>query len=478
MRFKSLKINAFLNCIKTVISIVFPFITYPYLLRVLSVNTIGVYNFSHSIISYFILIAGLGISTYAVREGTKLRKDKQIITDFVSDMFSISLLSTAVSYVLLFVSLLIIPKLSNYRVPIIILSVQIIFISIGVSWLANIFEDFLFSTIQTVIVHIFSLVLIFCLVKTKDDLYNYLWIIVFSQVLSSIINLLYYRIKYCKFRISFSSRLKQHFKPIIIIFSTTVAITIYVSSDVTMLGLMTSDYDVGLYSTAVKIYTIVKSVLSSVFIVLIPRFSVLLQSKDDVAKTDELFAKVFNTLVLLVAPVSVGLFITSSDVVNLIGGEEYLGGSTALQLLSVAIMFSLIAFMFTQCVLIPQKKEKTVFYITIISAITNVALNLIFIPLFGINGAAITTIIAEAIVCILSAYHARHFLKPNKTWLNFLSIILGCLVIVLIGMICNHFIKVLIYRFSVTVIMSVFSYFAILLLCRNKFFISILNKAN
>ena len=243
-----------------------------------------------------------------------------------------------------------------------------------------------------------------------------------------------------------------------------------------MLGLMTSDYDVGLYSTAVKIYTIVKSVLSSVFIVLIPRFSVLLQSKDDVAKTDELFAKVFNTLVLLVAPVSVGLFITSSDVVNLIGGEEYLGGSTALQLLSVAIMFSLIAFMFTQCVLIPQKKEKTVFYITIISAITNVALNLIFIPLFGINGAAITTIIAEAIVCILSAYHARHFLKPNKTWLNFLSIILGCLVIVLIGMICNHFIKVLIYRFSVTVIMSVFSYFAILLLCRNKFFISILKS--
>ena len=93
-------------------------------------------------------------------------------------MFSISLLSTAVSYVLLFVSLLIIPKFSNYRVPIIILSVQIIFISIGVSWLANIFEDFLFSTIQTVIVHIFSLVLIFCLVKTKDDLYNYLWIIV------------------------------------------------------------------------------------------------------------------------------------------------------------------------------------------------------------------------------------------------------------------------------------------------------------
>lgn len=69
MKANSIKINALLNGLKNLSSLLFPLITFPYVSRVLSVKGIGKYNFSNSIISYFLLIAGLGISTYAIREG-------------------------------------------------------------------------------------------------------------------------------------------------------------------------------------------------------------------------------------------------------------------------------------------------------------------------------------------------------------------------------------------------------------------------
>ena len=78
--------------------IIFPLITFPYVSRILGVDNLGKYNFSNSIISYFILIAGLGISTYAVREGARLRDKQKAFHDFANEMFTINVISTIVAY--------------------------------------------------------------------------------------------------------------------------------------------------------------------------------------------------------------------------------------------------------------------------------------------------------------------------------------------------------------------------------------------
>ena len=101
MKNKFIGINALLNAIKTIFSIIFPLITFPYISRVLGVENIGIYNFSSSIVSYFTLLAGLGISTYAIREGARYRNDRNKISDFCSEVFSINFISTLVSYVIL-----------------------------------------------------------------------------------------------------------------------------------------------------------------------------------------------------------------------------------------------------------------------------------------------------------------------------------------------------------------------------------------
>ena len=93
MKRKSLGINALLNGLRSALNLIFPLITFPYVSRVLSVNGMGIYNFSSTYVSYFTLIAGLGISTYAVREGAKYRENKGKINLFSSQVFTISIIS-------------------------------------------------------------------------------------------------------------------------------------------------------------------------------------------------------------------------------------------------------------------------------------------------------------------------------------------------------------------------------------------------
>ena len=174
MKQKSLKMNAILNTVKTVLGILFPLITFPYVFRVLQVNGIGVYTFSNSIVSYFLLFAGLGVATYAIREGTQYREDKEQISEFVSEVYSINIWSTICSYVCLAITVLVVNKLHDYSLAIAILALEIFFTTLGASWVCNIFEDFFYIAIQSILIHSISLVLTFILVKDTSDLYIYI----------------------------------------------------------------------------------------------------------------------------------------------------------------------------------------------------------------------------------------------------------------------------------------------------------------
>uniref|UniRef100_UPI0011C80E3E oligosaccharide flippase family protein n=1 Tax=Robinsoniella peoriensis TaxID=180332 RepID=UPI0011C80E3E len=174
---KSLKLNALLNTVKTVLGIIFPLITFPYISRILSVNSIGSYNVASSIISYCLLAAGLGVSTYAIREGSQYRNDYKKMRQFTSEVFTINMYSTVSAYLILIICAIYVPVLRTYNIFLAILSVQIFFSTIGTNWLCNIYEDFLYITIRTLAFQILSLFFMFVFVKDETDIYAYLIIL-------------------------------------------------------------------------------------------------------------------------------------------------------------------------------------------------------------------------------------------------------------------------------------------------------------
>ena len=478
MKNKSLKVNAFLNGFKTFLNFLFPLITFPYISRVLSVEEIGKYNFSNSIISYFLLLAALGIDKYAIREGAKYRENKERFSSFASEIFSFNIVSTLVSYSLLFLFILFSKTLERYTVCILIFSLQIFFTTLGTEWVYSIFEEYRYITIRSILFKMISVALLFMFVRNEGDYLAYAAITVFASVGSNVLNFFNAK-KICSIRFTLKIDWKKLFKPIMIIFASNIAIQIYVNSDTTMLGYLKDDYAVGIYSVATKIYLIVKNLTGSILTVTIPRLAYLASKKvkDDY---EELLNKVANALIILILPSIVGLTMLSREAILIIASNRYLDAQLPLIVLSIAILFSTFSGLFNNCVLLPHKREKVFLKSSIISAVTNIVLNFILIPYFGAVAAAFTTLISEIIMALMNFMGCRDLIGRvvfNKSFKNNLtSVFCGSIgVIICCKIIMTVFLNIYVCSI-VAVLLSVTVYGLILIALRNDIVLVNLTK--
>lgn len=466
MKAKSLKLNAFLNTVRSVLSMLFPLITFPYISRILGAEGLGIYNFSNSVVSYFLLLAGLGISTYAVREGAKYREKKRSFNSFASQIFSINMLSTLFSYLLLFISIIFFNALHKYVICILIFSLQIIFTTLGTEWVYTIYEDYTYITIRSILFNIVSVILMFVFIKNSRDYLVYAAITVFANAGSNILN--YFHAKtFCNVKLTLHCNFFKHIKPIIIIFASNLAILIFVNSDVTILGIMKNAYIVGIYTVAVKIYSVLKTVLSAALIVTVPRLAALYgeKKKKEYQKTA---SDIFNFLIFSTFPAMTGLFMISKDIIIVLSGRSFITANTALQLLSIALIFSISGWFYSECVLIPAKLERIVLISTVISAITNIVLNFALIPFYSENAAAFSTIVAEAVNMIIMIKYGKSIVKIEGFRNNILTVCIGSLGICFTCLVIHCFNLNVLVEIAFSIIFSMLVYLFILILLKNR----------
>ncbi len=412
MKQRSLGLNTVLNVIRTILTMLFPVMTFWRISRIFPVETVGNYNFANAAAGYFIMFAALGISTYAVREGVAFRRDYKKISAFASEVFTINLYSTLASYALLGICILIVPRFQECRNLLLILSVNMALMTVGCDWVYAVFEDFLYITLRTIAFYALALVLFFLLVKTPEDLYAYAWITVLATSGAQLLNLLS-RKKYCAIRPVAPERTKVHLRPILTLFANTVTTSLYVNSDMLILGFLRPDYDVGLYSVAVKIYTLFKTLMGAVITAITPRLSALWAAGDQKV-FEKSASEIFQALLTVLFPVAVGLFFLGDQLILILADEPYLGGSGAVRWLCGALILSIVGWFITACVLVPAKRDREVLRITVIAAAVNILLNLILIPLAGFTAAAVTTVLAEGIACLLGALKAGKLISLRK----------------------------------------------------------------
>lgn len=434
---KTITSNMILNMVKGAMGVVFPLITFPYISRVLGVDAIGQYNFASSIVSYFVLIAGLGVNTYAIRSGAGYRENKNELETFSSQILTINVLTTVLSYILLFV-LVANVNVMDSRAVILVLSLQVVFKTIGVEWVYSIFEDYLFITIRSIAFQLLSLLLMFALVHSKNDILWYAAITVISSAGTGILGFFHAR-KYCNLNLTWHLNLKKHMTPILLFFATNLTVMIYVNSDTTILGLISGKYSVGIYSVSVKVYTLVKNILASAIVVSIPQMSASWKNRNIVG-FQHLGTEIYDIFLTLVIPAIVGILLLNKEIIILIAGADFIDASYSLIILSMALFFCLGAGFWSQGVMIPMGKEKDVFKITVVSAIANIILNFILIPAFQERAAALTTLIAETIVFFYCRYVCTKSLDFGSRKGILLKIIIGCVPMILIGFIVKELI--------------------------------------
>lgn len=431
---RSLAQNTIFNLLKTLSSVIFPLITFPYISRVLQPEHVGKYNFAYTYVSYFALIASLGITAYAVRTCSEVREDKEKLNRVSSQIFSINICSTVIAYIIFFLSLCVFRVLDPYRDITIILSSTILFASLGADWINSVFEDFKYITIKTVLFQCVSLVALFIFVRKPSDYLKYATISAVSSVGANILNI-FYRKKYCK--ITFVPKLKMmnwkvHFPPIVLLFTMICVQTVFSSTDITILGIMRSDHEIGLYSIAVKIYNICNELMASILWVMLPRLSSYYGDRQ-YTKINLLLKKCVQFMLGIGLPIIVGCIAIADEIIYIIGGDAYAGAEVYLRLLMIALFFSLIGgAIIGNMIMLPSKREKYFLRACCVAAFVNIILNLLFVKKFGAYAAAISTIIAHAIIFAMLYPKIEKEIDVSSFKEFLFAPSMGCLVIVLI----------------------------------------------
>lgn len=463
----SVKRNTILNIIKTCSTVLYPLITFPYALRVLQPENIGKVNFAQSYLNYFMLIAMLGIQTYAIRECASVKYDKDKLSETASQIFSINVISSLIAYLALFASIIFFCKLDDYRLLIIIESFTIIFNLLGADWLNSAMEDFAYITVRTLAIQIIAIIAMFVFVRVPNDYYKYAVILLSSSSGAYLLNI-WYRRRYCKVRFTLSIDWKKHLSPIIFLFVMNLSQAIFNNTDVTMLELMKGDYEVGLYTSAQKITRIISQVVQSMALVIIPRLSIYF-SANDFENANRILRKVLLFNITLGLPCVIGVEMMANDIIYLVGGESYIAAVPVIRVLILSFLFSLVGGSFLgNAVLIPMRQEKYYMVVCLITAAVNIVVNALLIPGLGAVGASISTALNGFLIFLLLLFRVDKRIKVERLLQVFFGPVIGCIAILLCCYFC-YSINNILYRVIVSVSSSIILYGLILLITKNEF---------
>jgi O-antigen/teichoic acid export membrane protein len=412
-----------MNVILTMSSFIFPLITFPYISRVLLPVGTGKISFATSFITYFNMVAQLGIPTYGIRACARVRDDREELTRTAHELLFINLIMSVFSYIVLFFMIAYVPRLREEKTLCIIISSMILLSAIGMEWLYKALEQYTYITIRSIVFKLIALVAMFMLVHAQDDYVIYGAITSCAAYASYLLNFINAH-KYIDMKPVGGYHLKRHLKAVMIFFAMSCATTIYTNLDTVMLGFMTTDTDVGYYDAAVKIKNILVSVVTSLGAVLLPRASYYIEQGmlDEFRRISK---KALNFVILLATPMMVYFILFAKQGIYFLSGEAYTGSILPMQIIMPTLLFIGITNILGIQILVPLGREKIVLYSEIAGAVTDLIINALLIPHYAAAGAAAGTLIAEAVVLLVQYIALRNEVNEIMKTISYHKILIA-----------------------------------------------------
>lgn len=275
------------------------------------------------------------------------------------------------------------------------------------------------------VVKTISVILLFLLVKSKEDILWYGAYSVLGVLGGNIFNFVRLRKYLHKDMIEFRALHPfSHLKPAIHIFAFNAIVSIYLQLNNVLLGFMKDAEAVGYFTAATKILVITMSLSSSLGAVIMPRTSNLIaENKMDEFKV--LIQKSYDFILALAMPLTVGLIFTSPSVILLLSGESFAPAILTSQIVALNILMVGISGVMGLQVLYPMGRINIVILCTFIGAVVNVVLNVLLIPVYGHNGTAVAYMLAEVAVTVSMFIIGRRYIPIQFFKKEHLHYVLG-----------------------------------------------------
>lgn len=188
---------------------------------------------------------------------------------------------------------------------------------------------------------------------------------------------------------------------------------------------------VGIYSAAYGLSYVISMLTSPFGLLLVPNISKLYdEGKIEDVKT--FLAYSFKYILMLIIPSAFGVSILAKHILQIMTRPEFVSsGCLIIPLVAGSLVVLSIYAIFVQVIALVKKNE-IVGTIWVIAALTNLGLNVIFVPRIGILGAAITTLIAYVIITAATAYFSVKYLRFDIYWQSILKSIAASIVMCMV----------------------------------------------
>lgn len=472
----SVKKNFAYNISYQILIMILPLITTPYISRVIGAEGVGLQSYTFSIVNYFMIFIRLGINNHgnrsiAISRDSKDECSKVFINIYSVQLFMAILMSIIyVAYVMCYAS--------EYKVLFIIQYIYILSAMLDINWFFFGLEKFKLTVTRNTIIKIISVMSIFIFVKNQNDLYKYSFILAIGQFISQLI-LWPFLLKEINLKKPSLDGVKEHIKPILTLFIPVIAISIYNLMDKIMIGSISNMAQLGLYENSEKIIAIPVCIITALGTVMLPKMSNL-QSKGNNKESKKYISLSMNFAMLVSIGSVFGLMGVSPNLIPIFLGEEFKDAIDLVSILSIAVLFLSWANVIRTQFLIPNKRDKVFVKSTIYGAIVNLTCNLLLISRFGAMGAAVGTVLSEAIVALYQTLSVRKELDIR-------GYISKALLYIIPGMVMYFVVSYIGARFSSSVItlviqvgMGLITYLSIVLIImgitKDKLLMNIINK--
>ena len=430
---KSIKKNYIYNTSYQILVLIIPFITIPYISRTLTASSIGRFTFVNSILQYFTLFAGMGISIFGQREISYYQDDRKERSRVFWELKFLSLINVTICMII-YLTLVNIYAHQNFKMYMIV-SLHIITIVFEAGWFFAGMEEFGLLVSISFVLKILQTACIFIFIKAPNHIDRYAFNIAFFWFLGSALQCCFLP-KYIDKPDFKNVRPFRNIKTIWSLFIPTIASSVYSVLDTTMIGLFTDgSYENGYYELCMRVIRIVLMLVTSLAGVMIPRIGYLFK-KGDKEQIQRYMYLSYRFIWFIGVPLCLGLIAISDNFVYWFFGEDSARVAELLKISSFLIVVISINSITGSQYLIPTGRQNQYTLSIIIGATVNLFMNIFLIRYFHAYGAVVASVSAEGVIALVELYFVRKELSLIKILLSSRNYLLagGCMLGILIAL--------------------------------------------
>ncbi|MHB9056612.1 MAG: flippase [Paludibacteraceae bacterium] len=397
---KQLFKNIFSLSTVQLVNYVFPLITVPYVSRIIGPDSYGIINYATAFIAYFTLLIGFGFDLTGTRKIARNPDDNQYVNTVFSEVVNARILLFLISCVLFTLCLFFVKPLQNNIYVALIIFATTISSVIVPQFIYQGKQHLSIFAILNFLKGLINTILIFLLIKYKEDYVLLPAINVLVATLSSLFLLVY---AYKKFNLRFYwIKFRQILKLLNeekVIFISTVVISLYTTTNTVVLGLFASTVEVGYFTVSMSLLNVINSVIS------VPVASAFYPyignafSKDREAGLD-VVRKIFPVITFMTFIAGVFLFTFAPLIIHVFYGNQFQNAVTVFRIMAFTPFVISMSNLFGIQTMLNLNMDKIFFKATAVASIFGLIINIFMSKYFSYIGTAWNTIIIESFVSV------------------------------------------------------------------------------